>query len=151
MESTSTSAVRGVGVGWRTAAVIIDSLILLVVFYMLAALAGQTTDSGFELEGGPMFISIIIYFGFYIVCEALWAATPGKLATGLRVVREDGNPIGWRESSVRNALRIVDGLFFYLVGAILIWTSAKHQRLGDRIAETLVVRRGGASAQKAAA
>jgi uncharacterized RDD family membrane protein YckC len=41
---------------------------------------------------------------------------------------------------IRNILRIVDGLFVYLVGAILVWKSDKRQRLGDRVAHTVVVR-----------
>ena len=42
---------------------------------------------------------------------------------------------------LRNILRVVDGLFFYLVGAIFALTSSRGQRLGDRAAHTLVVRR----------
>jgi uncharacterized RDD family membrane protein YckC len=37
-------------------------------------------------------------------------------------------------------LRLVDCLFFYLVGAIFALTSLRGQRLGDRAALTLVVR-----------
>ncbi len=141
MDSTGTSVAQGIGVGRRAAATIVDSIIILILFYILAVMTGQTTASGFELEGGPFFAAVLIYFVYYIVLEALWAATPGKLASGLRVIREDGGAIDWRQSVIRNVLRFVDGLFFYLVGAALIWMSAKHQRLGDRIAETLVVRR----------
>ena len=65
----------------------------------------------------------------------------GKMALGLRVIRTDGAPISWTESIIRNLLRIIDGLFVYLVGAILIWTSPLKQRLGDRVAKTVVVRR----------
>jgi uncharacterized RDD family membrane protein YckC len=39
-------------------------------------------------------------------------------------------------------LRIVDALpVAYLVGAIFVWTSDKRQRLGDRVAHTVVVPR----------
>jgi len=73
--------------------------------------------------------------------EATQGATLGKRILGLRVVKIDGSPIGWSESIIRNLLRIIDGLFAYLVGAILIWTSPQRQRLGDRVAKTVVVRR----------
>jgi uncharacterized RDD family membrane protein YckC len=53
----------------------------------------------------------------------------------------DGSPISWSESVIRNLLRIIDGLFGYLVGAILIWTSPLKQRLGDRVANTVVIRK----------
>ena len=65
----------------------------------------------------------------------------GKMALGLRVIKTDGTPIAWLDSLIRNLLRIIDGLFAYLVGAILIWNSPRKQRLGDRAANTVVVRR----------
>ncbi|MFL5661319.1 MAG: RDD family protein, partial [Ktedonobacteraceae bacterium] len=68
-------------------------------------------------------------------------ATLGKMVVGLRVVKLDGSPISWSESVIRNLLRIIDGIFFYLVGAIFVWTSPRKQRLGDRAASTVVIRR----------
>ena len=38
-------------------------------------------------------------------------------------------------------LRIVDGLFSYLVAFITVLVSGKNQRLGDMAAHTLVVRK----------
>jgi uncharacterized RDD family membrane protein YckC len=48
-------------------------------------------------------------------------------------------PIDYSEAAVRTVLRIIDGLFDYLIGAIFIWTSDQKQRLGDRAAHTVVV------------
>src|SRR5437016_2857876 len=67
---------------------------------------------------------------------ATLGATLGKLAFGLRVVKTDGTPITWSGSLIRNLLRLVDGLLYYLVGAMLIWTSPLKQGLGDRVAKT---------------
>ena len=73
--------------------------------------------------------------------EAQFGATIGKRLIGLKVVKLDaGAPVDWQAAIVRNVLRLVDGLFFYLVGAIVVWTSGKKQRLGDRIAGTVVIR-----------
>ena len=88
--------------------------------------------------GGSVGLISILY---YIVLEATQGATLGKMALGLRVVKIDGSPISWRESIIRNVLRIIDSLFGYLVGAILVWNSPLRQRLGDRAAGTVVVRR----------
>jgi uncharacterized RDD family membrane protein YckC len=38
-------------------------------------------------------------------------------------------------------LRLIDGIFAYLVGFIAIQISSKNQRLGDMAANTLVVRK----------
>jgi uncharacterized RDD family membrane protein YckC len=65
----------------------------------------------------------------------------GQHAHGIRVVSEsDGQPPGLGRATVRTALRIVDGLFSYLVAFIAVLASPKRQRLGDMAAQTLVVR-----------
>ena len=123
-----------VGVGLRFLAVLIDSIILAVVAGILS----------FLFRGAPGlsgFLTAIIAIGYFIVMEATQGATLGKMALGLRVVKTNGAPITWTDSIIRNLLRIIDGLFAYLVGAILIWTSPLKQRLGDRVANTVVVRR----------
>jgi uncharacterized RDD family membrane protein YckC len=129
------------GVGLRFVAVLIDIILLVAVGWAWAALLGSTTSDGFELSGLPAFAWIIAAAAYYIVAEARFGATVGKLAVGLRVTLEDGSRPGWRASMIRNLLRAVDGFAFYLVGAILVWTSPRRQRLGDRVAATLVVRR----------
>jgi hypothetical protein len=67
--------------------------------------------------------------------------TPGKRWNGLRVVRVEGQPVGFVTSVIRNTLRIVDFMpGAYLVGAFCILVTRKNQRLGDMAAGTLVVR-----------
>jgi hypothetical protein len=60
----------------------------------------------------------------------------------LRVIREDGRPITFWESAVRNLLRNFDVMPFpfYSVGLISVFTSARDQRIGDVVAGTVVVR-----------
>src|SRR6266700_2052739 len=123
-----------VGVGPRFLAALIDSLIIGAVTGLLSLPFRDSPGTW----GGAIGLLAILYF---IVMEATQGATLGKMALGLRVVKTDGSPISWRESIISNLLRIVDGLFFYLVGAILIWNSPLRQRLGDRAADTVVVRR----------
>ena len=66
--------------------------------------------------------------------------TVGKMVTKIKVIREGGGEIDISTTFVRNILRIVDGFFVYLVGAILIGHSSKNRRLGDIVAKTVVVR-----------
>lgn len=123
-----------VGVGPRFLAVLIDSIILAIVSGLLGAGLGPHQTGASSGLGG------LIFFVYYIVMEATQGATLGKMALGLRVVRVDGAPISWSESVIRNLLRIVDCLVFYILGAILIWTSPLKQRLGDKVAHTVVVK-----------
>lgn len=132
---------NNVSVGLRAVAVIIDTIILAIVGWIIALLFGGAMDTGFQLSGGPALLLFLIALAYYIVMEAQQGATVGKLVLGLRVVKEDGSSIDWQASIVRNLLRIIDGLFVYLVGAILVWTSDKKQRLGDRLAHTVVVKK----------
>ena len=130
-----------VGVGLRAVATLIDLVLLGVVAYVLAALTGQTTDEGFMLQGAPAFGFFLIAIGYYTVMEAQFGWTVGKLLTGLRVVQVDGTRLDWKASIIRNVLRVIDGLFFYLVAAIAVWIGDGKQRIGDRVADTAVVRR----------
>ena len=66
------------------------------------------------------------------------------MALGIHVVKLDGSPMSWWQSIVRNRWRILDyipGIIPDLLGALLIWTSPTKQRLGDRLAQTVVIRR----------
>ena len=131
---------EAVGVGRRAVAIIIDSILLFIVGYLVASLTGQTTEEGFNMTGAPFFLWIIVCVGYYVVMEKLRGATLGKMAMHLKVVKQDGAALDWQASVVRNVLRIVDGLFFYLVGAIVVWVSKGKQRIGDMAAHTVVVR-----------
>ena len=127
-------ALQGVGVGRRLVAIIIDGILLVIVEAVLTAILG--TNQAVTVSG----VSGLLYFIYYIVMEATKGATVGKMAMGLKVVKDDGSPISWSESIIRNLLRIIDILpSFYIVGAILIWVTSRNQRLGDMAAHTLVV------------
>ena len=131
---------EAVGVGRRAVAILIDTVLLFILGYIIAMATGGTTGEGFNLHGGPAFLWLGIGLAYYIVMEAMWGATLGKKAMGLKVVKQSGEPIDWQASIVRNVMRIIDGFLFYLVGAIVVWVSKKRQRLGDMAAHTLVVR-----------
>ncbi len=125
-----------IGVGLRAVAIIIDIIILCIVIVPLSLLAGQST--AVHLVVG------LIGLAYWVVLEALKGATLGKMAMGLRVVKlVDGGAISWKESIIRNLLRIIDGFFFYLVGAIIVWITKDKQRLGDLAAGTIVVKKAG--------
>ena len=133
-EIPAQAQIQYVGVGPRFLAILIDSIIIGVV----GAILGVIFQNSPGLSGG---VTGLLALAYFIVLEATQGATLGKMALGLRVTRTDGAPITWTESIIRNLLRIIDGLFVYLIGAIFIWTSPLKQRLGDRVAKTVVVRR----------
>jgi uncharacterized RDD family membrane protein YckC len=99
------------------------------------------TNAGTDVGGNAFWLLLALGIGHYVVCEAMAGATLGKLLVGIRVVGDDGGPLTLEAAIIRNLLRLIDGLFFYLVGAIVALTSPRGQRLGDRAAHMLVVRR----------
>ena len=130
---------QGVGVFKRAIAVIIDAIILFIIFYVVALATGGTNMASYSMTSPSSLISLVIAFGYFIVLEATKGATLGKMAMGLKVVKQEGSAMDWKASIIRNLLRIIDGFFFYLVGAIVVWVSKSKQRLGDMAAHTLVV------------
>ena len=68
--------------------------------------------------------------------------TPGKQWLGLRVIHDDGTPVGWASSLTRNLLRFVDMLpFGYFLGALCCLWHPSFKRLGDLAAGTMGVYR----------
>ena len=128
------------GIVIRLISLIIDSIIIGIIIGILGSIIGVGM-----MERGmvPWWIGVfyfIIYIGYYTYLEGSKGQTIGKMITKIKVVREDGKPIDMNQAFTRNILRIIDGLFAYLIGAILIWRSDKKQRLGDSIAKTVVVK-----------
>lgn len=77
------------------------------------------------------------YGGFF---EAYFGGqTPGKRLVGIRVVTADGRPITAVQAFLRNILRTVDAVGFYLVGLVVAATNDRFQRLGDLVCGTMVV------------
>jgi uncharacterized RDD family membrane protein YckC len=127
------------GVGIRFVSILIDSIILGIIDIMLGTILGV-----FRGPEGDIWwwwiLSFIIFLAYYTYLEGTRGQTIGKMITRIKVVREDGGRIDMNQAFIRNILRIIDGLFVYLVGAVLIWRSDKKQRLGDRVGKTLVVK-----------
>jgi uncharacterized RDD family membrane protein YckC len=83
-------------------------------------------------------INALIFFLYTSLFEASCGATLGKVIIGIRVVRT-GRRNALAAAAIRNLLRFVDGLGFYLIGMIVAGCSPWRQRLGDLSAGTTVV------------
>jgi uncharacterized RDD family membrane protein YckC len=134
------------GVGSRFAAALIDFLIQVSIIIALALVlrVGIGVDESGNGYANAAFVVIafMLFVGYDICFEVLASGrTPGKRLNGLRVVRENGAPVTFSASAVRNVLRLIDILpGTYLVGIGSILLSSRNQRLGDHAAGTLVVR-----------
>ena len=71
---------------------------------------------------------------YYFACESGSGQTVGKRVMNIRVVGVDGAPAGMREIALRTVLRVIDRLFLYLVGLIvMLATKERRGRLGDLV------------------
>lgn len=79
---------------------------------------------------------------YWTACEVFGRGqTPGKRLLRIRVVSDNGSPVGVLQSAVRNLVRIVDFLpFCYAVGLLVMLLSRENRRLGDILAGTILVR-----------
>ncbi|MEQ8144689.1 RDD family protein [Streptomyces sp. OP7] len=85
---------------------------------------------------------VLVLVGGPILVETLsHGRSLGKMACGLRVVRDDGGPIRFRHALVRGLLGVIEILMtFGVVACVASLVSARGRRLGDVFAGTLVVR-----------
>ncbi len=145
------------GLGSRFLAVALDLMIQLAVLVAgvtVVSLAASTAQKALLRYHIPsalsesLFMATIIFalfflfFGYFIFFEAFWdGLTPGKRALGIRVMRDEGYPIDFMSSFIRNLIRCLEfGLGFYLLSAASALLSQENKRLGDFAAGTIVVR-----------
>lgn len=129
------------GAGSRFLAVLIDAIIVSAISSFLAGLLRFILPGGVAGAVGLTF-SFILTWGWHVWFEVKkQGRTPGKRAMRLRVVDARGLPVSLHQSLVRNIVRILDFLpMFYGVGAIAVLASPTRRRLGDIVADTVVVR-----------
>jgi uncharacterized RDD family membrane protein YckC len=131
--------------GRRIGAAIIDLGIVIVIVLVVGGIfgsdVGPDAPASSRFGAGDRLLIIALVFGYYWATEAFMGGqTLGKRVLGIRVVRVDGSPAGAGAIFVRTLLRVVDGLFLYLVALIsVLATGPRRQRLGDLAAKTRVV------------
>jgi uncharacterized RDD family membrane protein YckC len=127
----------------RLYAYLVDLAFRAIVFVALAipvALLGKAS------VGVMMLIAFALEWLYPVFFEVLKGQTPGKAILSLRVVSVDGSPLGFGASLLRNLLRVTDFFpFGYALGALATLASPRFQRLGDLVADALVVHDAGSA------
>ncbi|MFJ9681236.1 RDD family protein [Streptomyces sp. NPDC101194] len=128
----------------RALALAIDLALVGTAFVLVSIGLAMTTakldDAALAAISVASFLLVLV--GGPIAVETLsHGRSLGKLACGLRVVRDDGGPIRFRHALVRGAMGVVEVLMTLgVVACIASLVSARGRRLGDVFAGTLVVR-----------
>ncbi len=132
--------------GDRFNAFVLDTVVLFGLFAMADAwifMRWSSFDNGeLSLSTASLLAVLVtnaaIFFIYTCVLEASCGATVGKVIVGIRVVRT-GRRGALSAAAIRNLLRFVDAVGFYVIGAIVAGCSPWRQRLGDLSAGTMVV------------
>lgn len=125
-------------VGQRALAVGIDAVVVGLCSVALVAFTGPLDAA---LVGGPLpsalLLAPVVWMAYAVALVGTWGQTPGKYLAGVVVVDTHGGAPTYRAAAVRELLRLAD---VALVGLLSLPRSTKRQRLGDRVADTIVVR-----------
>ncbi|MFJ7341645.1 RDD family protein [Streptomyces sp. NPDC101110] len=128
----------------RALAVLLDLVAAMAVYVAVTIVLVTSTASLDEAAQTALSIAsfVLVLVGGPIAVETLsHGRSLGKMACGLRVVRDDGGPIRFRHALVRGLIGVIEILMtFGIVACIASFVSARGRRLGDVFAGTLVVR-----------
>ena len=117
------------GFGERLVAYLIDAVLLIVINLVLFFAVGQPLAN---------ILGFFITIGYYIGFWSSGGATPGKMALGLRVVRQDGGEVDVSTAAFRYVGYIVSGIALGLGFLWIIWDPNK-EGWHDKIAKTRVI------------
>ena len=143
--------IRVAGVGSRALAKLIDAVLQVITFYgltIVATIVGFIAGfDGTMMNAMIIAVIILVLVGYPVLMETLTRGrTVGKLILGLRVVRDDGGPVTFRQALARSLVALAvewPGLLMApLTWLVTIWimiASPQSKRLGDHAAGTLVI------------
>ena len=94
----------------------------------------------FALTILSMLSMLLVGYFYFSLLEGIWGKTIGKKICGIVVLKDNFTKCTLSKGLLRNLLRIVDFFFYYWVGLVTAVATMKWQRLGDIVAETVVVR-----------
>lgn len=132
----------------RFCARLVDGILLGVVQAFLALLFfgafGAQFNPGFlrteptGLRLGFQFLSYAIGFGYEVLFLHYRGATLGKMAFGLKVVRSNGDSLGWGICVARYFMNFVSALIL-AIGYIMAGFDSEKRALHDRVCDTRVI------------
>ena len=143
------------GLGSRFLALLLDTviqfaanfvLVIVVVLVFSATMKSGAVNRMSDTAGkwfiaGIILVYFLLFWGYFALFEAFRnGQTPGKSVLKIRVIKGSGRQITFFEALARNLLRVIDALpGMYLVGVISILLTKENKRLGDLVADTIVV------------
>ena len=129
----------------RVLAGLIDAGVQGAALTALLAIVFATGRGGSSARGIALTltVTIAVLLGYPVASESLTRGrTLGKAAMGLRVVRDDGGPIGFRQAFVRGLVGLAverPGVTLFTGAVLTSLLNSRGKRLGDLLAGTVVL------------
>jgi uncharacterized RDD family membrane protein YckC len=126
------------GVRKRIFSGLIDHGFVLTITIAYILVFGHPDEEGDQSVEGLVALPLILFWFIYFPgIEGLTGQTLGKRILGIRVVKKDGSEITFGSSLARHLFDTIDMIF--AVGIFVMKSSDKKQRIGDLIANTVVL------------
>lgn len=132
----------------RAVATLVDAGVvfgLQMILGGLLALAGSVTVVGSDGGAGETafivhFFSYLISFTYYIFFTGYCGQTPGKMVLRIKVVRQDGSPVGYGRAAFREVpAKFLSGIIFG-IGYLMVIFDEQKRALHDRMSDTYVIK-----------
>ena len=138
----------------RCGALLID-YILVASIVAFSTVVARTLGGGARMAGGSaemigLLVALVVSLLNFVVLTGLRGQTLGKWATGLRIQRKDGRPLGWGYSLLRHVVGYPLSLLTFGVGFLVAAFNSQGRTLHDMVAGTVVVRSAATRVRRAA-
>lgn len=126
----------------RIFATLIDYTIYFIFDWALIRFLGKEIKPGnYEATGWTANFIFLFWFAYFPGTEAINGSTPGHDILKLTVIKTDGSRPGFWDTLKRRICDPVDILIYGIPAIICILKTEKHQRIGDLLAETHVIKK----------
>jgi len=128
----------------RSAATLIDGVILFVVQYAISLIVAAVFNSTDAITVVSFLAMMLIYFSYFVYFYARSGQTPGKKAVGIKVIATDGSLLTRGRAFWRTVAYFIESLMGYILVGFLgflwvIWDKDK-QAWHDKAARSYVIR-----------
>lgn len=123
----------------RCGALLIDYIVLVAIVASSTLLA-RMRIAGNSTETFGLVLALLVAVVNFGLCAGLRGQTIGKWATGLRIERSDGRPVGPGRIILRHFLGYPLSILTLGVGFLVAVMNSRGRTLQDLIADTVVVR-----------
>lgn len=128
--------------GERIVATIID-LVIMAAYLFLITMVLSSSAGTFDNGAAWLYIFLFLPVAFYsLLSEQFFnGQTVGKRVMGIKVISLNGNQASFGQYLTRWLFRLVDmWLFGFVLATIMVAVTERHQRIGDLIAGTVLVK-----------